>query len=108
MLDLRFNDVKIVQQPVCRWRDITAAAGCCCNVVVRQPERGNVVLHTRKKCGAARVIAIGAQRTHRLRCRQAAAVLFKALRAKKLCADGQLNMLNRAQQELSGKVTEFV
>ena len=54
------------------------------------------------------MIAAGAQRTYRLRRRQAAAVLFKALRAEKLCADGQLNMLSGAQQELSGEVTEFV
>ena len=108
MLDLRFNNVKVVQQPVRRWRDITAAAGCRCNVVVGQPECGNIVLHARKKCGAARVGAIGAERTHRLRRRQAAAMFFKTLRAKKLRANGQLDMLGRAQQELSGKVTEFV
>ena len=81
LLKLRFNQMKIVQQPLCSRRDVLPTLRDGRHIVIRLAQCRNVLLHAREKrrptC-MSRTVAQG------LRCSQAAPVLLKTLRAKQL------------------------
>ena len=81
--------MKIVQQPFCCWRDVLAALRNGGNVVVRAPQRSYVFMNPRKKRNA---FAPAGRGLYALGLRQASAVFFKPLRAKKLGAYQRLGL----------------
>ena len=105
LLELCFNQVKIVQQPVGRRCDVLAALREGGNVVVGLAQRCNIVLNAREKRQAFAPALAGA---HGLRLSQAASMLLKALCAKQLGANNRLWPTRVGGQYFPGVVTEGV
>ena len=49
LFDLRFNQVKVIEQPFSCWADVIARAGLFANVGVGLAQRKNITLEARKK-----------------------------------------------------------
>ena len=81
LLKLGFNQVKVIEQPLCSRRDVLPTVRDGRYIVIRLAQYRNVFLHAWKKRRPTYVSGTVAQG---LRCSQAAPVLLKTLRAKQL------------------------
>ena len=99
LLELRLYQVKVVEQPLCGWRDVLAAVRDGCDVVVGLAKGDDVVLHSRKKRQAA---APAKSLFNGLRLSKAPAVFFKSLCTKKLGSNQGLWLTRVGAQNFSG------
>ena len=84
LLQLRFYQREIVEQPLRRWRGVVTTEGRQRNVIERIAQCAQVFLDTRKKRRPVVGLGVG---LNDLRLRQAKAVLFKTLKPKQFRPD---------------------
>ncbi len=99
LLQLCFDQVEIVKQPLGGGCHIMAAARSQRYIIVGIAQRGEVLLNARKKGGAAARAGIGFDH---LGLRQTAAVLFEALDAEQFSANGRLGFTPARQKDIAG------
>ena len=105
LLKLRFDQVKIIQQPFGGRGDVLPLVRCARNVVVGLPQRIDIFLDAwreRVSLSPARSLFDG------LRCGKTAAVLLKALRSKQLRANQGLGPASVARENFPGVGTQGI
>ena len=96
LLELRFDQVEVVEQPLGRRADVVARRGLCAYVAVRFAQRADVAAQARKEGCLARQRPFGT-----VRLAEAAAVLRKTLRAEDLGADRRFERAARSVENVA-------
>jgi hypothetical protein len=104
LLELRLDQVEVVEQPFGSRRHVPPAERDERDVVEGFAQRGEVLVHAREEGRA--FVPVAVVFFHHLRPREAAPVLFEALHAEELGADRCGYGVMRPQQQCPGVVTE--
>ena len=97
LLQLRFDEVKVVQQPFGSRRDVLPAVRRHRHIVIGVAQGSKILVHARKKGGATPRMFVPLDG---LGLGQAAAVLFKAVNAEQFGAYGRFGFRALRQQDV--------